>query len=245
MNSIITSLIVSSLFITSNITLNAESIFQDDFSGSPTADLNGSSLDVTVGGQTWRANSNFKADGSLVAEGGHSAAFLDYSLSAGYVYTLSADLTTVTQNWMAFGFVQNTESLSSRHPDAASGIAWALHRDTDAETSDQQVFGGVRANNLVYSSELDSSTITYQLILDATDANNVLFSASINGSSVVTEENLGTLSELNIGGLGFSSSAGAIGSIDNFSLSSVPEPSSFALVGGCLGLVVVLLRRRF
>ncbi|MGZ0657351.1 hypothetical protein ACWPKO_03165 [Coraliomargarita sp. W4R53] len=223
MNSIKNLVIVSTLCLLSSSLLSAKVIFQDDFSGSAMTDLNGSPLDVTVAGQTWRANSHFKANGSLVTSRRHASAFLDYTLTEGHVYTLSADLTVVGEDWIAFGFVRNTENLRDRHSDASQGIAWGIHRNFDGDNPNQQIFGGPRTKNLVYSSELKAETIKYQLILDTTDANNVLFSASINDDLVVTGESLGSLLKLDVAGLGFTSRSGAVGSIGNFSFSSVPE----------------------
>ena len=73
---------------------NAAIIYMDDFSGSSTAALHGTTPDVTTNGNTWVANSVYKADGSFTwAE--FATMTLAFTPENGTVYTLDAQIEEV------------------------------------------------------------------------------------------------------------------------------------------------------
>lgn len=247
--------LIGAAFFIAAAASNGAIIFQDDFSGLAADNLNGTTPDMTTGGTNWRANPGFKANGTN-NDAGDGGAYLDFVPSAGKVYTLSATMTSVdvnNNNWLAFGFVQSTLTLTggqSRHsnPDSpggiagANGIAWLLHRDVTTEDN-IQAFGGPNTSRRLYNTNANNtSTISVVTTLDATSASNVLWSLSIDGSTVITAADLGSLSALNINGVGFSHDSGGNASFDNFELSSVPEPSAALL--GAIGALALLRRRR-
>jgi hypothetical protein len=79
------------------------------------------------------------------------------------------------------------------------------------------------------------------VVLDATDANSALWTTEVkvNGATKISPTALGFTPTINYVGIG---SGGAGGTISNFSLTVVPEPSTYALVLG--GIATLLLIRR-
>lgn len=228
-------------------------LFSHNFGGSSEASLDGVALDV--GGQNWFAGgvdstdsvASFNADGSVTGQG---SMWVNFTPQAGFSYTLSADITATNNQWIALGFAQNPGAGSgageSRHTGDANGIAWALHR-FENNNPDQQFFVGPSTTGGAINNNVVSQTMSMVITLDAIDSDNVLASLSLNGAvqANVDELNIGSLAALGIQGLGFSSASGTVsGSIDNFSLTAIPEPSTYALMFGVAVLGIALCRRR-
>ena len=112
------------------VTANAGVIFSDDFSGGATVDLNGTTPDVTTGGVTWVATSNYKADGSFTLDA-PATMTLAFTPVDGRVYTLDAQIEDLGGNhWTQFGF-------GDGQPTAAiwTTRAWHLMRIASAVSS--------------------------------------------------------------------------------------------------------------
>jgi len=219
-------------------------LFQDDFSGVSTNGLNGTTPDVTQAGATWVASDAvFKADGSIV-DSSNKGAWLAYAFEANKTYTLSADIiSSAAADWIGFGFAQSVNA-AGRHTEASvQGRAWLLTSEAG-----QQVFVGPRATNKVYDNEIITDTTsafsTYTLTLDTTDASDVLLSVNMGGTTVVDEESMGAFADLNPGSFGFSTDAGSAGTIDNLSLSVIPEPATLGMVAA-FGGGILFVRRLF
>ena len=85
-------------------------IYSESFSGDSGDDLHGTAPDVSVSSETWIANSEIKADGSI---GGSdtASAFLPFEPEAGNIYTLSATLDQPTDgSWAAIGFTEGSDT---------------------------------------------------------------------------------------------------------------------------------------
>ena len=83
-------------------------VYQDDFSGSSSSNLIGTTTDV--GGGVWTstgASASFKADGGVT--GGGSGIWLPVTIEAGNIYTLSGEITQPVANngWISLGYAQN------------------------------------------------------------------------------------------------------------------------------------------
>ena len=135
------SLVTACFLAGTSATTRAAVLYDENFTGSPLATLNGQISDVDQNGgfNTWRAHTHFLADGNMNAPAGGTGAFLPFIPTPGFVYTLSVSMTNVVgnTNWMAFGF---SEALPT-NPQAASndvrfisgtstGKAWMLFRGT-------------------------------------------------------------------------------------------------------------------
>ena len=145
-----------------------------------------------------------------------SSNYLAFTPQAGYVYTLEADITVnvdLGENWFTIGFVQNP----------TNWVVSGAYTVGDYNIGTQQGIIRWNATNLGQTRH-----VTYTLDTTAP----------------------GWTNTLNIGYVGwFTSFAGGLNinsqnqvSIDNFSLTAVPEPGA-ALLGG-LGLLALLRRRR-
>src|SRR5690606_17669341 len=86
----------------------AQVIYQDDFSGSGNP-LHGTTPDVSATGASWQAGSTILDNGSIGAAA--FTAILPFQPQPNLVYTLSADLNTISAtpnnaNWLALGFAR-------------------------------------------------------------------------------------------------------------------------------------------
>ena len=232
-------------------TAQAETIiYQDDFDnnieGTPTTgDLNGTTPDTTTGGNTWLADTNalrnWEADGSI-DNGANSAnnngyAFLPFSPEAGKIYTLSIDMNMTSGEWFALGFMStnNTTSGGFYNESTGDGSPWMLLRASGAAGSS---FAGPITGSQQDLPSRDGNTAS--IVLDTTGTDWV--ATFKNGSASISHTYTGTDISDDINYVGFGRHTTTIGSVDNFSLTVVPEPGSLALMG--LGGLCLLKRRR-
>lgn len=105
-------------------TASPTTIFQDNFSGSSSAELNGTAPSTGPTGVTWTAASSWMADGSQTSNvTGNANAYLPYVVTSGNIYTLSAGLdpTNTSSGWFGLGFITNTPSTGVNYWFAGSG----------------------------------------------------------------------------------------------------------------------------
>jgi hypothetical protein len=103
-------------------------IFEHNFGGSPSTELNGITSDV--GGKTWVANTNTKADGSFT---GSSANLLDFTISSGKIFTLTATM-DVVGTWGAVGFSEGNNT-NATWLVANDVWAWIFNRGDDTSAT--------------------------------------------------------------------------------------------------------------
>ena len=232
------------LVLSQAVTSAATIIYSDDFSGLVATELRGTAPDV--GGGTWLGTSNFKANGGVTT--GAGSITLPFSPVAGNVYTLSADLsfTSNDASWIGLGFADasatwtGTPALGNgnRFTGAViTGYSWMISAPTVGQTG----FRGNAGNNAVTEipgAEVLSSNVALTITLDTTGAN---WETSFFVNSVLLGTTTATGSQP-IDSVGFSVFSGALGSVDNFQLTSIPEPSISLL--GSLGFFGLIRRRR-
>lgn len=234
----------------------AATLYFDNFDGDGATNVAGTTPDttMTVAGSpaTWVANGNttFKANGDAtgLTTGG---IYLPFVPTAGSIYTLSADITNITNpapgananDWIALGFTKGAGNTTFNF-NGALGLGDALIRLTRGNNQGQY-FAGVQTGNQT-NFTTPTGTLAVAITLDASDANSALWtqSLSINGSVVALNSNQPTAgnSFADITHVGLGSINTAVGTVDNFSLTSVPEPS-VALLGG-IGVIGLLRRHR-
>jgi len=85
-----------------------EILYSDNFNGSSSSDLAGTTPDTTIGSNTWQGDTGFKADGS--ATGVVGGIYLPFTPSAGAIYTITASFTTASSStgWMGVGFSESS-----------------------------------------------------------------------------------------------------------------------------------------
>lgn len=238
--------------------VQATTLFFDDFSGSG-GPLNGTTPDVTVGGEVWEAGDTFLDDGtadSPIAGGPDGqAAHLNFTPESGKIYTAEATVLNNEANWLAFGFLPadaptgdwTAQDFSVRHSNAP-GYAWLLTRNSSG--NDQEGFlGGGTAGGQPWNGDIadPAEPIDFKIVLD-TRAPNWTAEWFINGASQGAPAAYAVEGNPGIGGVGFShersASANAGAVLSSFSVSVVPEPGAAMLALGAVAGLVGLYRSR-
>ncbi len=209
-------------------TLPAALVISDTFTR--TGDLNSSSPDV---GSTWTTNgATFTTDGSLLnISTSYREGYISFTPTVGMVYTLSADLdATSGGDWLAIGFDGTTPS----DPTSSSG-AWALLK----------LGGAVEAFSNNVSNQFSTGTGTgavdnLKLTLDTTPAD---WTVSLFINNVASGTYTYSGGNPSIGSV-FVGAGNVTGTVDNFTLDAVPEPSSAVMLLGGAGMFLGLRRRK-
>jgi hypothetical protein len=241
--------------------VEAQTIYSHGFSGSGSA-LNGTAVDV--GGQNWQAGNLFLdngAAGTVVAGSANGqAAWLPFSPANGTIYTASATFVNDNPNWLAFGFMSALPPVSAGNPSQLwtatdfgvrhsnnGAYGWMLSRNHPT-SNDQEGFIGVNTTGAAFAGgNLVDPTqpVTFSIVLD-TMAATWTAEYFINGVSRGLV-NLPAGANTGIGGIGFSHERNATANtgafLDEFSLTQVPEPSTFAFIA-MGGISALFMARR-
>lgn len=226
-------------------TTQAATIYNHDFGGLATDGLNGVTPDTTTGANTWTASTNINADGSIASLGTTTdSAWLAFTPQSGFVYTLTAVMGQAKGgtgseggSWMAMGFsASNTTSTFQGTPNNTS--PWALHRST-GNGNNVVSFAGPGAT-VSEDHGAFVGTITMSIVLDTTDTQ---WTATwFQGATELREVTYAVDANPTISHVGFGRSNRAVGPVESFTLTAIPEPTT-ALLGG-LGMLALLRRRR-
>jgi hypothetical protein len=220
-------------------------IVSDPLNGAGTDDLNGRLAVVSQGvldaggNAAWVANTSFKSDGSLVFPTGSGVARLslgDYIWNArgteSGLFTLTSTIAVTSGNWISVGFFRSEVSTTSyfSNGEPGPGMATAILRSTDV--INYYPGKGVAGNTSPGSA---AGPVTFTITLDLRSWNGTTNFGTVKflNDKVGTERtaNLPDDEDLNpFLYVGFSGLSSPNGSISNFSLSQVPEPSLILLL---------------
>jgi hypothetical protein len=213
--------------------------------------LNGQALDINnytgSGASTWSASTTasrqWNADGSIANSGGASAnnlsnAFLPFEPENDLIYTLTVDLNiTGGPEWFAMGFTSTaTVDTGFFSNVTGDGAPWMLVRSSGL---------GVARSGPGTGGALPTfptgSPKTVSIELDTTNADWVATFTSGSETRTHTYTGLDISDDINF--VSFGRFTNNDGTVDNFSLTVIPEPSAATLLG-LFGMVAVLRRRR-
>lgn len=223
---------------------NAATIYLDDFSGLVSTNLNGTAPDTRPGTETWTATNyvnagspGWRANGSIAAESSGTVlrgAFLPFTPTTGNVYTYSLDMnTTSATSWLAMGFTAGAGLTTDFYGATTVPAPWLL----DEGAGNTGTFLGTALAGSVGFAATNAQH-SYAIVLDTTAA---LWTATWFRDSVQIRTDTYTTNPT-INYIGIYKHDDAAGTVDNLSLTVVPEPGA-ALLGG-LGLLALLRRRR-
>ena len=256
-NPLLLGLVSASALITS---AHAATLFSADFSGGA-VDLNATTPDT--GSVNWVATpTNYLADGTIGGTGAGTAT-LAFTPTNGLVYTLNASFSGITGdgNWIPFGFANGQGTSSS--PSGTNenrflehqtvGVAWMFARGDNSTNPNRAFLGDDAANNGLSNGAdwsggpTNGGEIDMRIVLDTTGGSGpwtaTWFAKRDTDLGYTEVRATETLISKNITSVGFGKSNTAVsGTIESFSLTSIPEPST-ALLGG-LGMLALLRRRR-
>ncbi len=216
-------------------------IYSETFSGSGSTNLVGTVPTTRPGSETWSGTtgaSSWMANGAVNSTGDANA-FLPFNPTSGFIYTLSLDANPAggTGSWLALGFTAGNSAtrfqLSPTDPSP-----WLLLRDTRGNGQGQTFFGPGTNGGANYNAP--SGVVNLQLVLNTTGSQ---WTAGwfINGVSVRSET---YVTNPTINYVGFGKIDNVSGTIDNFSLTQIPEPSTYAMIAGIGALGLVWYRRK-
>jgi hypothetical protein len=241
-------------FLCTAVTAFAQTtIYSDSFAR--VGGLLGSAPDVRTGSETWvAAAAGRTTDGSILTfTTDRGNAFLPFTPEAGNIYELSVSArTNVTDNnWLALGFMQPGANIGGgavgnfAFASAAGGYAWALIRGNGASAS----FAGLGATDgqggAATGTHASGSFHTIMIRLDTTDPQ-WSFQSFVNGTAIAPAYTYPVGGNPIIGAVGLSTAGGAAVNwdFDDFQLTLIPEPSTYAAIFGGLALIGLLIRRR-
>ncbi|MDF3130255.1 PEP-CTERM sorting domain-containing protein [Kiritimatiellaeota bacterium B1221] len=236
--------------------VSAEVLVSDSFEGAGTSSLNGYTPDT---GATWVAYSpgvdqGWKVSGGNAYMGSASInnGMGGVELGANYfsnnpnVYTLEATLTisSTDTNWYGIGFSQTAVTGSSGYyaGGGTEGRPWIFLRG-NGEANVRA--GGATGTNLSKVTGNSTTNATLKLVLDTSVANWTV-DGYINGTQMDLNGGSAGMTfayssnPSNIGNVGMSASANVVGQVHDFTLSVIPEPSTFLLFS--LGLFLLVCR---
>lgn len=239
---LITSLILSSL----TLAAAAETLYLDDFSGAADTTIAGTNPDGALGAtNAWTGATVWKMNGSGQAQtsGYPKNLFLPFSPEEGNLYTLSLDVVSQTGNdpWIALGFSATSGAQGAFGGFVTSEAPWMLITPDDYAT-----FQGAGSTGGVTESSSYTSNTKLSIELD-TNPSDWVAKYYLDGDLVRTITYTGSLAG-NISYVGFGTNDTGPATreyiVDNFILTTVPEPAQSSVIGGVFSLMVLLLIRR-
>jgi hypothetical protein len=194
----------------------------------------------------------FRADGTVVYSAAATVrtvggAYAAFTPKQGYTYTASATIdrgiNPITGEWITFGFKKDLTGSSFTSTGYANVLILGDGSDNDGFTFQGDGTSGAAGNNGTFNFDNDGANVidivmnTMPVLSTDWTVQYFVGGNSLGPASLVTSP--GDFGEINH--IGFSSSS-ADGTISNFSLTVIPEPSAALL--GALGALALLRRRR-
>lgn len=231
----------------------AATIYQENFDGDNTTNLNGTAPDTRPGSEVWTATTGgtaIRTDGSIAATGGTSA-WLPASLQSGFTYTLSSNVdivfqaSSVTPTGVAFTSDSTLNTSAFGVGDYAlqvyRGGGWIFtdNGTTIASGGNNALFSSGTQNNYEIKLVLDTSLSEWTLAGYAGGAQ-----IDLNGASAGMLYTFSSNPIVTGVGFGYASTSFLLESFTLDGVAAVPEPATAALLIGFGVLGMTLFRRR-
>jgi len=217
---------------------DAAVIYSESFGGIDANPLNATPPDIRPGSETWVASTLWSETGKKTSSG-NANAFLPFSPVAGKVYTLKASLNPDVgggTEWLALGFAQSNDTAVDFWQSPNDASPWVLFRENDAAANVIVTFTGTgvtggsnhdlapdKVGPVEFTIELDTTAASWTA--EWYEDGNSLRTHTFGTNPTITHVGFGGLTTVT-------------GSVSDFSLEVVPEPSTFALSAlGLLGLL--------
>lgn len=221
--------------------LDASTIYFDDFNGSGDSNLHGTA--PGPGSETWSSDTPWKDNGSIASPFASPAhAYLPFVPSAGNVYALSMDMNVTggqeTNHFFSLGFSATNTLSEAYYPDGF--FAFAIKR-TNGFGGDQ-VETALGPGYSIGATHNNSGALNLKVVLDTQPS---LWTVRwlVNNISIRGPVAFGSNPSINY--VAFGSFQNTTGTVDNFTLTVIPEPtSSLAACAGVVGLIACGRRRQ-
>jgi hypothetical protein len=230
---------------------SADTLYYDTFnrgsSDAPAALTGTAPYPTDTASETWTAGSDWTTDGTSANTSDAGAAFLPLDITAGNIYTISADLTATSGQWVALGFAQNESNTADWIIGNGAGPWLLLKPNNDIQTfaGGPPGYGGELTGSSTYSGDGTQGS-NFSIKLDTTAADYV---ATFSDGNTV----LGTYTYTGASGsvpnpadlyVGFGAHGSTDGSVSDFKVVVTPEPATVGMLVGGLGALAFLVRRK-
>jgi lysophospholipase L1-like esterase len=222
-------------------------LLEEDFGGSGSAGLGGTSADlfdaalINAGGSaTWRAGSAFRADGSVTADTAQTSASLDLGTYLNSrkgqpdgKFILTAAISETTGAWISLGFSQlGTPSTASNFTaSAAGGIATLIYRAQNSSPAGEFDMFSILNNNTIDGPDGNTGPRTLSVTLDLTPSGG--YNGTSNFGTVTWSDSLfGTLgshtytASVNFGSILLSEANSSAGTVSALTLRQILPPAN-------------------
>ena len=220
-------------------------LIEEDFGGSGTAGLGGTSADlfdavlINAGGSaTWQAGTAFRADGSVTANTAQTSASLDLGTYLNSrkgqpdgKFILTASISESSGAWISLGFSQLSTPSTTQNFTAASGIATLIYRAQDGSPAGEFDLFPILNNNVIDGPDGNTGTRTLSVTLDLTPTGG--YNGGNNHGTVIwTDSVLGTLGShtfaagVNFGAILLSEANSSAGRVSSLTLRQILPPTN-------------------
>jgi hypothetical protein len=260
-------LIVCSLTALAGHSYAASTLIDHDFTDGTAGNLNGELVDggtLQTGALAWTTiadlDSQIFRDGAITTEvsATNQSAFigLGNAITNGKIYELSVTFSGLSGPWVGAGFFDQATPTATNNHDGGGGTGWFLWRGNNTRVEpniglnyDKNGDGYSAGGRTNYSASGPTETFTIQLDLSAANGVDNWGNMTLYDGDSTTGTIIGGLSNVafddsqNFRSVGFSALR-SDATISQFTLTQIPEPSSFALISGLFGLGYIISRRR-
>ena len=231
-------------------------LIEEDFGGTGTAGLGGTSADlfdaalINAGGSaTWQAGNAFRSDGSVASDTAQTSASLNLGTYLNSrkgrpdgKFVLTASIHETSGAWISLGFSQLNSPSTAQNFTAASGIATIIYRAQSGSPAGELDLFPILSNTVIDGPDGNTGTRTLSVTLDLTPSGGYN-GTSNHGTATWADSIIGALGShtftgnVNFGAILLSEANSSTGSVGALTLRQIlPPVNTFATWIGGFGL---------